>query len=222
MPSELPDGLIFTDCPEREDSRDVLITPHHIKSLDELPNGAKIGTGSKRRTYQLLKYRNDFQIEGIRGNVDTRIKKMMEQGLDGIILAAAGIHRLGMKSCREYQIIPLSKAVILPAPAQGILAIEVKKERNDLRKMFQVMSDPIATIQSKVERKFLDSVDGSCHIPIGADCRMKEEEIILDGLLGSEDGKILCRKEVKGKIGEKEQLAEQLAKQLIEVVYGDQ
>lgn len=196
MPSTLPEGLKFANIPKREDPRDVLILREKYKHLDELPKGATIGTGSKRRKYQLLKYRPDLNIVPIRGNIDTRIRKIKDENLDGVILAASGILRAGLKekiSCY------LPMDIILPAPAQGALAIEIRKDAEEIEQMISCIKDKETEIQVEAERGFLDGIQGSCHIPIGAYCKVDGENISLVGLFGDEDGTKLITKIIEGK-----------------------
>ena len=116
MPSNLPEGLKFASIPKREDARDVLVLKEGYSSINDLPNGAKVATGSKRRKYQLLKYRPDLNIVPIRGNVDTRIRKIVDENLDGVVLAASGLLRVGLEDKITYYI---PKDIMIPAPAQG-------------------------------------------------------------------------------------------------------
>ena len=125
MPSYLPEGLKFAHSPKREDPRDALIFKEGYKSLDDLPQGARIGTGSKRRKYQLLKHRPDLEIVPIRGNIETRIKKIETEKLDGVVLAASGLRRAGLDDKIDYYI---PTDIMLPAPAQGILALEIRED----------------------------------------------------------------------------------------------
>lgn len=137
MPSSPAPGLMFTKAWKREDPRDVLIL-REKKSLQELPQGAVIGTGSKRREFQLKRLRPDLRVVGIRGNVDTRIRKMEEEKLDGILLAAAGLRRLGMEDrITQY----LEPEEMISAPAQGILALEICEGEQKLLKMLNRLSD---------------------------------------------------------------------------------
>lgn len=164
MPGEQPEGLCFAKAWEREDPRDVLVL-REAASLEELPEHAVIGTGSKRRALQLQKLRPDLQVVGIRGNVDTRLKKMHEQQLDGIVLAAAGLHRLGRKNLiTQY----LSPEQMIPAAAQGTLALEVRKDRKDLLDKINALADDQAQQIACTERLFLEGTKGDCHMPIGA------------------------------------------------------
>ena len=137
MPSTPAKGLVFTKSWKREDPRDVLIL-RTAKHLSELQEGAVIATGSKRRAFQLLKLKPDLQIINIRGNVDTRLRKMEEQQLDGIVLAAAGLKRLGMEDVITQYLAPED---MISAPAQGALALEVREDQKELQKMLDVFCD---------------------------------------------------------------------------------
>ncbi|MTI67876.1 MAG: hydroxymethylbilane synthase [Firmicutes bacterium] len=208
MPSEVTKELKFSYVPKREDNRDVLILRDGLKTIDDIKKGGKIGTGSKRRKYQLIKYRPDIEVVPIRGNVETRINKIYKENLEGVILAAAGVKRLGLEEkISSY----LSTDIMLPAPAQGALAIQIREDRTDLDEMLSYIKDKETTIQTKAERTFLKAVDGSCHIPIGANCIIKKDKLILDGLFGKEDGSNIVRKKVTGKIGQEEKLGLKLA-----------
>jgi hydroxymethylbilane synthase len=212
IPSFLPEGLIFAGAPEREDCRDALILREGFKCLEEVPFGGKIGTGSKRRKYQLLKLRPDLDIVPIRGNVDTRLKKMNEMGLHGIVLAAAGLKRLGLQDKISHY---FSIEEMLPAPAQGALAIEIRKDDTALRIAAEKIADRKAEIQVRVERTFLNNLNGSCQIPVGAVCRIEGERLILDGMFGSEDGSILVRKSKIGTLGHERELGRELAEEIL-------
>ena len=171
MPAEPAQGLVFTKAWNREDSRDVLIL-REVGSLDELPAGAVIATGSIRREAQLKRIRPDICVTGIRGNVDTRLRKMEEEKLDGIVLAAAGLHRLGLQErITQY----LEPEQVVPSPAQGTLALEVRKEDWKLRQMLDRLSDPETDRMVRAERLFLKCTGGDCHMPVGAYCTKKEE-----------------------------------------------
>lgn len=204
MPEEPEPGLIFAKIWSREDPRDVLILKN-ASSLEELPKGAVIGTGSKRRKYQLLKLRPDLQVVGIRGNIDTRLRKLYEgapvefskdfgeQGiqrtLDGIVLAAAGIKRLG----REAEITQyLSSEEMIPAPAQGALALELPEDALELRKKLDTLSDDETDLCVNVEREFLKQIGGNCHLPVGAYCDIVDDQLRLRAMFGNEDGSKLA------------------------------
>ena len=213
MPSKLPEGLKFAGVPKREDFRDVLVLKEGYSSIHDLPKGAKIGTGSKRRKYQLLAFREDLQISPIRGNVDTRMRKVVDENLDGVVLAAAGLKRLSLEGSIGYYLEP---EIILPAPAQGALAIEIRDGEFEIENIINSLQDNDTLVQIKAERAFLEGVNGSCHIPIGALCSIKGNEIVLEGLLGTEDGSSIVRKSLSGKLGQEEELGFKLAKIILE------
>lgn len=212
MPSEVTEGLKFADIPHREDSRDVLILKEGYKSIDDIPKGGKLGTGSKRRKYQLLTHRPDLEIVSIRGNVGTRIKKIETQGLDGVVLAAAGVKRLGLKD-KITQYLP--RDIVLPAPAQGALALQIRTESKDVEEMISNIRHRESEIQVKAERAYLKGANGSCHIPIGAQCTIDGDNITLEGIFGDEEGKKLVKKSVSGKVGEEEKLGYKLAEEIL-------
>ena len=171
MPSTPAKGLVFTKVWKREDPRDVLIL-RTAKHLSELREGAVIATGSKRRAFQLLKLRPDLQIINIRGNVDTRLRKMEEQQLDGIVLAAAGLKRLGMEDVITQYLAPED---MISAPAQGALALEVREDQKELQKMLDVFCDEETMNEVCAERNFLEQMGGSCHTPAGARCQKTDQ-----------------------------------------------
>ena len=221
MPGELPDGLCFAKAWKREDPRDVLISREAV-SVDDLPKGAVIGTGSKRRKYQLLKIRPDLNIVGIRGNVDTRIRKMQEEEMDGIVLAAAGINRLG----REQEITCyLEPDQMIPAPTQGTLALEVKADNIQLIRKLNRLSDQETDICVKAERQFLKQIGGSCHLPVGAYCKIQDEKLILRAMFGTEDGKKLVYTKVESAVLNKiedssqiDEICRQIAREAVEKI----
>jgi uroporphyrinogen III methyltransferase/synthase len=211
MPSKLPEGLMLTVPTVREDPRDVLLTPHQITTLDQLPPGAVVATGSKRRICQLQKLRPDVEIVGIRGNIDTRIRKMQELQLDGIILAAAGLKRIGRLADPAYQTVTLPENTFIPAPAQGILAVEVREDNETVKELMAAISDQNTIIQMNAERSFLNALNGSCHIPVGAFCEIKKDTVVLYGLYGLEDGSHVVTRSIEGAPEEAENLGKQLA-----------
>ena len=172
MPAECATGLTFAKAWKREDCRDVLILKT-AGSFSKLPSGAVIGTGSLRRACQLAMLRPDIQFTAIRGNVDTRINKLMDDsyGLDGIVLAAAGLNRLGRSSeITEY----LDPEVVIPAPAQGVLAIETAEVNTELLDKINALSDDNSDREAVAERTFLRLTGGGCHAPVGAHCVTKD------------------------------------------------
>jgi hydroxymethylbilane synthase len=165
-------------------------------SLKELPQGAVIATGSKRRAYQLLALRPDLKITEIRGNVDTRLAKMQTEKLDGLVLAAAGLIRLGLEErITEY----LDPGQMIPAPAQGALAIELKSDNKALLEMVNALSDEETECITKAERTFLEKIGGDCHQPIGAHAaRQSDGSLSLIALYGDADLKEVRRCETHG------------------------
>lgn len=212
MPSSLPNGLKFASIPKREDPRDVLVLKEGYNCIDDLPKGAKIGTGSKRRKYQLLKHRPDLEIVPIRGNIDTRIRKIKDENLDGVVLAAAGILRASMSDRISYYI---PTDIMVPAPAQGALAIEIRDNDLEVENLINCLKDEETEIQVAAERGFLDGVNGSCHIPMGAYCKIEGDKIKLTGLFGDEEGHKLIIKELEGNVKFPRETGLELAKLIL-------
>lgn len=212
MPDTPQEGLIFSKAWKREDPRDVLILKSH-KSLDELPVGATIATGSKRRAYQIKKMRPDLKIVGIRGNVDTRIRKLQDESenLDGIVLAAAGLKRIGRADeITQY----LEPDEMIPAPAQGTLALEVKEDNVTLLEKLNALSDNQSQLAVDAERGFLKAIGGDCHLPIGAYLNEQKE---LMALFGDENGSKLAQTVVKLSGESKEEIENAVQKAVKEI-----
>ena len=212
MPSYLPEGLKFASSPMREDPRDALIFKEGYKSIDDLPKGAKIGTGSKRRKYQLLKHRPDLEIVPIRGNIETRIKKIETENLDGVVLAASGLKRAGLEEKIDYYI---PTDVMLPAPAQGILALEIRDNDKETENIINSIKDDTTKVQIDAERGFLIGVNGSCHIPMGAYCDIDGDKIKLTGLYGDGEGKKIIIGSQEGTIEDAPKIGYELAKSVL-------
>ncbi|MGI8469194.1 MAG: hydroxymethylbilane synthase [Pyrinomonadaceae bacterium] len=207
-----PQGLIIGAVSKREMPNDVLISKKYA-SIDELPKGAKVATGSLRRRSQLLHYRPDLQISEIRGNVPTRLKKFAESDLDAMILAFAGVHRLNLD---EYiaQIIPFE--IMLPAVGQGALAVEIRENDLELKKFLKVLNDAEMQFCATAERAFLRRLEGGCQVPIGANAILKDEKIYLEGMVGNLDGSVNLREKILGKKTDAENLGKRLARILID------
>lgn len=212
MPSYLPEGLKFASSPKREDPRDVLIFKEGYKSIEDLPKGARIGTGSKRRKYQLLKHRPDLEIVPIRGNIETRIKKIETENLDGVVLAASGLKRAGLEEKIDYYI---PTDIMLPAPAQGILALEIRENDEETENIINSIKDDTTKVQIDAERGFLIGVNGSCHIPMGAYCDIDGDKIKLTGLYGDGEGKKIIIKSQEGTIEDAPKIGYELAKSVL-------
>ncbi|WP_214846756.1 hydroxymethylbilane synthase [Exiguobacterium sp. s193] len=194
LPSELPAGLIIGATPARVDARDALITKTG-GGLETLPEGATVGTSSLRRGSQLLKLRPDLKIESIRGNIDTRLEKLKTGPFDGILLAAAGLQRMGWSDeiVSEY----ISTDAMIPAVGQGILAIECRDQDQEIRDLLNLIHDQMTEKVAFAERSFLSAIEGSCHVPVGGFATINEDlSTTLVGFIGSVDGtQILLERE---------------------------
>ena len=162
--------------------------------------------------YQLLKYRPDLEIIPIRGNIDTRIRKIEDENLDGVVLAAAGLNRAGLNNHISYHL-PID--IMIPAPAQGALALEIRENDSNMEEIISHIKDEMTEIQVAAERGFLRGVNGSCHIPMGAYCEIKDNKLHLSGLYGDEEGNKLVIKSITGDIEEAEEIGFELAKNVL-------
>jgi hydroxymethylbilane synthase len=207
VPAELPEELEIAVTPLREDPRDVLISRNNRK-LEEMPRGARIGTCSLRRGFQLRNRMPDLDIVPLRGNLDTRIKKIESEDLDGVIVAAAGIRRMGWVA-KVSQFIP--EEVMLPAVGQGVLGIETRRDDERVRAAIAFLHDPVTGCEVGAERSFLKRLGGGCQLPIAALAKKTGESILLKGLVGSVDGRVMIRHEVKGLAADFEVLGRELA-----------
>ena len=211
MPGDLPQGLKIGAVPLREDPRDVLLSPQKT-ALDRVPASAKIGTGSLRRKAQLLGYRPDLQIIPLRGNLDTRIRKMESLGLAGIVLAAAGLHRLGWNHLiSEY----LEPEVCLPAVGQGALAIEIRADDARLEERLAFLHHEESALCTRAERAFLHRLEGGCQVPLAGHARVQGERLVLAGLIADLEGKIMFKDRREGPIHDPEGLGRSLADHLL-------
>lgn len=198
MPFELPEGLVVGAIPARQDARDALIS-RSATSVDELPQGARVGTSSLRRAAQLYAVRPDLKIESIRGNIDTRIRKLTDEGFDAILLAAAGLHRMGWQDkITAY----LPTDVSLPAVGQGALAIECRADDEDVLAMLRLINDAVTERTVAAERRLLGLLNGGCQVPIGAFAVASSDAegapITLTGIVASPDGRTLLRESATG------------------------
>ena len=212
-----PVGLTIGAVLERETPNDVLLSSRY-NSIDELPKGARVATGSLRRKSQLLHYRPDLSITEIRGNVPTRIRKLDESELDGMILAYAGVHRLGLDS-RIRQVIPFG--IMLPAVGQGAMAVEIRADDAKVREIVSVLDDPETRNCVTAERAFLRRLEGGCQVPIGAMARVEGDRIYLEGVVGSLDGDKNLRERITGDTADADALGTGLAEQMLEKGAGE-
>lgn len=212
VPTDLPEGLHLSAITKREDPRDVLIS-REGRTLQELPKGARIGTSSLRRQIQLLSFREDFTFVPLRGNLETRLKKLELLHLDGIVLAYAGLKRLGFED-RITEI--LSTEVSLPAIGQGALGIETRVGDEACEEKIRILNDWESSIAIRAERAFLKRLGGGCQVPIAALGRIEDSGLRIDAMVGSLDGKRLIRDFVKGSTDRAEDLGKELAQRLLE------
>jgi len=211
VPTELPKELYLSAITKREDPRDVFISKDR-KKLRELQQGAKIGTSSLRRQAQLLHFRGDLELIPLRGNLDTRLKKLETMNLDGIVLAMAGVKRLGFES-RITEIIPAE--ISLPAIGQGALGIETRKGDQEVEERIHFLNDPLSVVSVSAERAFLKKLEGGCQVPIAAFARIIDSTIHIDGLVGTIDGKRLIKHHLEGPADQAESLGSELAEILL-------
>lgn len=212
MPGEQPEGLEIEFTPRREDPRDVLINFCNAKTVAELPHNSKIATGSLRRITQIKNLRQDIETLGVRGNVETRIKKAREMGCQGIILAAAGLNRLGV----DYQGFPLSIEEMLPAPAQGILGLENRQDDEATRKILASLHHEDSHRQAQAERGFLRYIEGGCHAPMGAHCQIKGDTFTITGFYDTQEHHY--QETASGKAGEEYEKGKEIALRLKEKI----
>lgn len=215
LPSELPEGLVLARSPKREDARDVLVLKEPFSSPKGL-KGRKIGTGSRRRTFQLRDY--GAEAVPVRGNIETRISKIDSEGLDGVMLAAAGMLRAGYKDRISLY---LPEEEFVPSPCQGVLAVEVRQDDVHILELINSISDEETMLCVDFERTYLREVGASCHSPVGAYSRVEGDELVAVVLFGEEDGRRLIKKKSLCKIGERKELAKRLAEEVKEELKHD-
>jgi hydroxymethylbilane synthase len=212
LPIEMPDGLSIAAVTKRLTPFDVLISRGGT-ILDDLPSGATIGTGSPRRAAQLLNYRPDFVIADIRGNLDTRIAKLETGAYDAIVVAAAGVERLGLQD-RVSEI--FTAELCLPAPGQGALAIQIRSDHKEAARVARRLDHAESHRQIKAERAFLKRLGAGCHVPAGALCVKEDELITLEGMIASPDGHDMFRDAEEGFPGEEARIGVRLAEKLMD------
>ena len=207
IPTVLSEGLQISAMLTRHNPADVLISEKY-DSFDALPEGAKVGTSSLRRKAQLLHKRPDLNIQDLRGNVNTRMRKLKEENFDGIILAAAGVERMEWKEAITEE---LPYDVCLPAVSQGVIAVETRSDDAEIIALVQLIHDKESEICVRAERALLRALEGGCQIPIAGHAHIEGAEVVLDGLVGSIDGSTIIRDQLRGPAEEAEQIGEALA-----------
>ncbi len=226
MPSVLPDGLAIICVPQREDPRDAFIA-HKGQTLKNLPEGGRVGTSSLRRQAQLLHYRKDLRIEILRGNLDTRLRKLREGQYEAIVLAASGLKRLGWdQEVTEY----LPTELSLPAIGQGALGIEGREDDTFVQDVVRKLEHGPTRVAVDAERALLARLEGGCQVPIGGHATIRNDNtVLLEGLVASIDGQRYVRRSIHGPSQEAhalgvtlgEQLLDSGARPILEEIYGN-
>jgi hydroxymethylbilane synthase len=224
LPTELPPGFEIAAITEREDPRDAFCSRHYSR-IEDLPAGARVGTSSLRRQAQLTAIRSNLDIQPLRGNVDTRLRKLEQGEYDAIILAAAGLKRLG-KTELIKQILPVE--IMCPAAGQGALAIEIREGDATMRDHLAFLNDDAARAATTCERALLNRLGGGCQVPIGAFAELRDGKLHLDAVVADPDGSRLLRESRAGDLEHPEQLGNEVGEtllrqggdEILEAVYG--
>ena len=212
VPMHLPEGLTLAVICEREDPLDAFVSNYYLH-FDELPLGAKVGTSSLRRKCQILQLRPDLEIVDLRGNVGTRLSKLDDGLYDAIILASAGLKRLGLVDRIRHCLAPIMS---LPAVGQGALGLECRSDDAELLKLIAPLQHEETSICVRAERAFNAYLEGGCQVPIaGYATLLNDDQLQIEGRVGSVDGQTLLKEQLVGEIANAEQLGEQLAQRLL-------
>jgi hydroxymethylbilane synthase len=212
VPADLPPGFTIGAVLTRADARDALVTKGGVARLEDLPQAARLGTSSLRRQAQLRALRPDLKIEALRGNVDTRLRKLDEGGMHAIVLACAGLIRLGLESRITARLDP---KLCLPAVTQGIIGIECRDGDSRASELLLALEDPATRLVMQAERAFSRRLGGSCQSPIAAYAELHADKIELHGLVAEPDGSRLLRDTLKGSHDDPEALGLRLAERLL-------
>ena len=194
VPTVFPEGLTLGAITKRENPKDAYLSMIY-PNIDALPKGAVVGTTSLRRRMQLLSYRPDLEIKSLRGNVNTRLKKLKDGEFDAIILATAGISRLGFEGEVKY-FEPISRKIMIPAMGQAALGIECVDDPKIL-KIVSILNDEDANIETTIERDFVDTLQGGCQVPIGVNAKIKNDHIKIRAIVGMPDGSKMLKEKLK-------------------------
>jgi hydroxymethylbilane synthase len=211
VPAGLPEGLEISTFPQREDPRDAFVS-EKFRSIEELPHGSSVGTSSLRRASQLLHLRPDLRVLPIRGNVDTRLRKLGSGQFDALILASAGLRRLGL-SHRITQM--LSTDLSLPAIGQGVLGLEVRKSDHVVRDLIGFLNHGETELTVRAERAFLKELEGGCQVPLAGYGKLDGDTLELEGMVAELDGSVLIRDKLFGPKEKPEVLGVDLAKKIL-------
>ena len=212
VPAILPEGLEIGVIPKREDPRDVLVSGSGA-GISELPAGARVGTSSLRRSAQVKRLRPDAEVLNLRGNLDTRLRKLSEGQYDAIILAAAGLHRMGWKDRITAYLEP---EVFVPAIGQGAIGIEFRSDDREVRRILSPLHDPDTAVAVVAERSLLKELEGGCQVPIGGFARVDATMVELTGMVSSLDGREMFRITRSGPRVEAAEVGRRVAGELLE------
>jgi len=213
VPMEFPDGLKLAIITKRHDPRDALLSEKY-SSIDELPQNAVVGTTSLRRRMQILKIRPDLVIKNLRGNVNTRIRKLKEGQYDAIILASSGIKRLGLQEEIKY-FTPISEELMIPAMGQAALGIEIV-DTPEVAAIVEVLRDEDATVETTIEREFVRILEGGCQVPIGINAKIDNDVVNIQALVGLPDGEEVIYEKLTCSVEEYKTKGEEIARRFIE------
>lgn len=211
MPTEVPSELMLAAYLKRDDPSDALVS-RNGERLDGLVRGAVIGTSSLRRRAQLAAYRPDLRFVDLRGNVDTRLRKLEEEELDAILLSGAGLHRLGWGDRITERIAP---EIVVPAVGQGLIVIETRQDNAEARELIAFLDDPATATCVRAERTFSDTIGGGCQVPMGAYAVLNGDDMKLTAVVASVDGARVLRDEIEGPAAAGDKLALELAGRLM-------
>ncbi|MDP8255796.1 MAG: hydroxymethylbilane synthase [Candidatus Alcyoniella australis] len=212
LPTEPTPDLVLAAIMEREDPRDMLVSPRGL-GPDGLPPDVRIGTGSPRRRAQIRLLRPDCRCLEIRGNVETRLRKLEQSGeYDALVLAAAGVRRLGLL---DERMLPLSFEQMLPAPGQGAMAVQCRENDRRLRELLALLDHRLTRLAVEAERALLEFTEGGCHVPLGAHCRVTENALELQGLIATPEGDLVLRRSAIGSSDDPRELGRRLGRELL-------
>jgi hydroxymethylbilane synthase len=211
LATEMPPGLALGGVLTREDPRDALLTSGP-RSLEELPAGARVGTSSLRRRALLARWRPDLELAELRGNVPTRIQKLDDGGYDGIVLAAAGVKRLGLEA-RISAYLPFDR--FLPAVSQGAIGVQIRADDNEVGEWIRTLEDRATRVATTAERALLRTLEGGCHVPVGAFAELRDETLELRAVVCSLDGTRSVEGTLTGPSGEAADVGLALAEDLL-------
>ncbi|MCP4666160.1 MAG: hydroxymethylbilane synthase [Deltaproteobacteria bacterium] len=211
VPSELPEGLVLGVFPEREDPRDAFVSVRY-ESLHNLPDGSRVGTSSLRRGAQLLHLHPGLELVSVRGNVDTRLRKLESGEFEAIVLASAGLKRLGLEK-RITRLFPTHQ--MLPAIAQGALGLEMRSDHDDVLQVLSFLNHGPTEVTVRAERAFLKELQGGCQVPIAGHARLEGDDLILQGMVAELDGSRLITDDISGHKDRAEDMGVELARRLL-------